>query len=85
MDRWQPTPLLEGGALDRQVLGTQTWPQRPQILLGKPLPNAKYEIMCGSLMGLRAQSVLAVYPPRRPACFPDAAPRSSLLTTATCI
>jgi hypothetical protein len=53
-----PTPLLEGPDLDREVLGTTTWPGRSRILLGEG-----GTINAGSMHGLTAGSILAVRPP----------------------
>lgn len=63
--RRQPTPLIEGGALDREVLGLKTWPSRPKMLLAgrdweKP---GTLQLKAGTLHGLTPGSVLAVYPP----------------------
>jgi hypothetical protein len=68
--RYQPTPLVEGGGLDREVLGLQVWPERPKILLKGPGDTQHtWLVDAGSLHGIRSGSVLAVYPP---AGLPDA-------------
>ncbi|MCP4398359.1 MAG: hypothetical protein GY801_13815 [bacterium] len=61
----QPTPLIEGGALDQEVLGRRTWPKRPKILLGEEEPNQSgiFGLQMGHLQGLHLGDVLAVYPP----------------------
>jgi len=57
------TPLIEGGGLDREVLGLQEWPERPKILLGLPGDiRGTWEMAAGSLHGMRPGTVLAVYP-----------------------
>ena len=63
--RFQPTPVIEGGALDREVLGTQEWTERPDILLGKEDASnpGLFELKMGSLHGLHPGSILEVYPP----------------------
>jgi uncharacterized caspase-like protein len=62
--RFNPTPLIEGGGLDREVLGLREWPERPKILLGLPGDTrGTWEMAAGSLHGLRPGTVLAVYPP----------------------
>jgi hypothetical protein len=64
------TPLIEGGGLDREVLGFREWSARPHILLGLPGDTrGTWELAAGSIHGLRPGTVLAVYPP---AGMPDA-------------
>lgn len=65
LQRFSPTPLLEGGGLDRRVLGLEEWPERPQILLAGADPErpGSFRLRAGSLLGLRPGSVLRVYPP----------------------
>ena len=59
-----PTPLIEGGGLDREVLGLRVWPERPKILLGPPGDTrGTWALDAGSVHGLRPGTMLAVYPP----------------------
>lgn len=55
-------PLIEGseGDLDREVLGLQKWPGRSQIRLTRN-DKKKLNINAGTLRGITAGSVLAVY------------------------
>ena len=48
MPRYSPTPLFEGGGLDRQILGQQTWPERPQLLLGERTSGGAWVLRAGS-------------------------------------
>lgn len=61
--RFQPTPLIEGRSLDRAVLGTEDWPDRPDILVRRDYGKGEVGIAAGYLHGIRPGSVLAVYPP----------------------
>lgn len=61
--RWQPTPLIEGKNLDREVLGVRSWPARPSILLSRNRSGEVLQLAAGNLHGLRPGSVFAVYPP----------------------
>ena len=58
-----PTPLLEGTARDREVLGLRTWPQRPRMLLGDRDLSGQQGLLAGHVHGLRPGTILAVYPP----------------------
>lgn len=58
-----PTPLLEGSALDREVLGLRVWPERPRLLLGDRDLTGAQSLQAGHVHGLRPGTVLAVYPP----------------------
>ena len=40
--RYSPTPLFEGGGLDRRAPRTATWPERPQMLLGDRLASGSW-------------------------------------------
>jgi S1-C subfamily serine protease len=60
--RSQPTPMIEGEGMDREVLGLKEWPDRPKILLSNIL-GRRIEVNWGNLQGLHEQSILAVYPP----------------------
>lgn len=61
LGRSSPTPLIEGGDLDREVLGLTSMPQPPSMLVsGKS--EAGYEIAAGSLQGLTPETILSVYP-----------------------
>lgn len=64
MPRFAPNPLVAGD-LDRRVLGLESWPERPKILLAGEAPDqpGKLRIRAGRLLGLRPGSVLRVYPP----------------------
>lgn len=63
--RSTPNPFVEGGGLDRRVLGLDSWPERPQILLAgmDPARPGRLRLRAGSLHGLRPGSILKVYPP----------------------
>ncbi len=65
MDRIRPTPLVEGGGLDREVLGLTEWPRRPRLRLDGELAGRKghYPLAAGHLAGLTAGTVLTVFPP----------------------
>ena len=63
MGRTHPTPLLEGGGLDREVLGLKEWPDRPTIQLTKEVASGEFELLAGTLRGITKGSVLSVYPP----------------------
>lgn len=58
--RTYPTPLVEGKDRDREVLGARQWPGRSRILLTRDDDGLK--VNAGSLHGLTAGSILAVYP-----------------------
>lgn len=63
--RPSPTPVIEGGGADREVLGLTVWPARPDILLqvsnttGEPTLSVDH----GRIHGMTEESVLAVFPP----------------------
>jgi hypothetical protein len=61
--RFSPTPLFEGGGLDQQVLGQQTWPERPEMLLGPRTSSGAWALRAGSVHGLTVGSILEVFPP----------------------
>ena len=61
--RYSPTPTFEGGGLDRQILGQQTWPERPQMLLGARTAAGSWALRAGSIHGLTVGSILEVFPP----------------------
>jgi hypothetical protein len=63
MGRFTPTPLLAGDSIDREVLGLQTWPARPTLLLGHKNRGGQATLKAGSVHGLYPGTVLAVYPP----------------------
>lgn len=58
-----PTPLIEGGGKDKEVLGNQEWSERPRMLLGDRDLTGKQVLQAGHVHGLRPGAVLAVYPP----------------------
>ncbi|MCC6418852.1 MAG: caspase family protein [Gemmataceae bacterium] len=60
--RTGPTPLIEGTDLDREVLGTKTWPGRSRFALVGDAENG-WKVNAGALHGLTEGSILAVYPP----------------------
>ncbi len=60
--RVSPTPVLEGNGIDREVLGVETFPDRPSIAISGSKFTG-YKINAGALNGLTAGSILAVYPP----------------------
>ncbi len=62
-DRISPTPLIEGGELDREVLGVNEWPSRSRIVLSKTR-DGSWQINAGVLLGINAGSILAVHEPR---------------------
>jgi hypothetical protein len=55
-----PTPLLEGGDRDREVLGLSTWPGRSRMVLAK---KPAWHVNAGALHGLTAGSILQALPP----------------------
>jgi hypothetical protein len=57
-----PTPSIEGGERDREVLGTKRWPGRSRITLSGDAPGG-WRINAGALSGLTSGSVLRVHPP----------------------
>lgn len=60
----QPTPLIEGSEMDREVMGSKLATNRPPITFtGNFFPPALFEVDAGHLMGLREGSVIEVYPP----------------------
>ncbi len=61
--RYSPTPLFEGGGLDRQLLGQATWPERPQMLLADRTASGPWNLRAGSVHGLTVGSILEVFPP----------------------
>jgi hypothetical protein len=61
--RTAPTPLVEGGDLDREVLGMKQWPGRSRIVLTQD-GDGQWRINAGALLGLNQDSILAVYDPR---------------------
>lgn len=63
MPRYSPTPLFEGGGLDREVLGQRMWPERPQILLGERTAAGPWALRAGSVHGLTVGSTLELFPP----------------------
>lgn len=56
-----PTPLVEGGDRDREVLGAQRWPGRSRIVLRAGDDGLR--VTAGALHGLTERSILAVFPP----------------------
>ncbi|MBL8850773.1 MAG: caspase family protein [Planctomycetaceae bacterium] len=54
-------PEIEGTALDRTVLDLQEWPGRSQLTLHRS--ERSDSLTAGSLHGITAGSILAVYPP----------------------
>lgn len=67
---FQPTPLIEGTGLDREVMGKREFRNRPQITFtGIMLPPDSYELSAGHLMGLREGSIVEVF---MPAAAPNA-------------
>jgi hypothetical protein len=57
-----PTPSIEGGDRDREVLGTARWPGRSRILLARDDQGA-WKLNAGAILGLTVGSVLEVRPP----------------------
>ncbi len=62
MGRTFPTPMLEGDARDREVLGLGKQPGRSSIVLS-PQADGKYKINAGSLYDVTSGTILAVFPP----------------------
>lgn len=58
--RYGPSPLLEGGGADREVLGLAVWPNRPAIRLA--VDGATMTVDWGRVHGVRPGSILSVYP-----------------------
>lgn len=66
---FQPTPMIEGGGLDREVMGKNEFPDRPDITFtGVVNPLIGFEVDAGHLMGLRVGSIIEIFPP---AAAPD--------------
>ena len=63
MPRLSPTPLFEGGGLDRQILGQRSWPERPQMLLAERIPGGEWALRAGAVHGLTVGSILELFPP----------------------
>ena len=63
MPRLSPTPLFEGGGLDRQILGQRSGPERPQVLLGGRTTGGSWMLRAGSIHGLSLGTLLEVFPP----------------------
>lgn len=62
MGRMSPTPVLEGTAIDREVLGLDAFPERSRIVL-RENDFGDWEINAGALAGMTKDSILALYPP----------------------
>ena len=63
MGRMSPTPVLEGTAIDREVLGLNAFPERSRIVVSKDRGSNGWKINAGALSGVTKGSVLALYPP----------------------
>ena len=63
MPRLSPTPLFEGGGLDRQIFGQRSGPDRPQVLLGGRATDGSWTLRAGSIHGLSLGTLLEVFPP----------------------
>lgn len=63
--RPSPTPVIEGGGADREVLGLSVWPERPDILLrvSDTGGGRSLSVDHGRIHGLTEDSVLSVFPP----------------------
>jgi hypothetical protein len=61
--RWSPSPALEGGGVDREVLGQRTWPDRPRFLVERGATANTRMLRAGLLHGVRPGTILALYPP----------------------
>jgi len=61
--RYTPTPLFEGGGLDREILGQRTWPERPQMLLGERTSAGPWTLRAGTVHGLSVGSIVELFPP----------------------
>lgn len=59
--RTYPTPLIEGGASDREVLGLREWPRRSHIQVVNN--GGKFRINSGSLHGITPNSILRILNP----------------------
>ena len=62
LGRVAPTPMFEGGGLDREILGVRTWPDRPQMLVAGTSAGG-WDLDAGSVHGLSVGSILEVFPP----------------------
>ncbi len=58
--RHGPSPVLEGGGVDREVLGLAEWPNRPPIRLDSK--DGVLTVDWGTVHGVRPNSILSVYP-----------------------
>ncbi len=64
MGRVKPTPVVEGDALNRQVLGLSEWPDQERILVRRQkFKKDEWIISAGQLRGLNPGSILEVFPP----------------------
>jgi len=67
LNKWEPLPLVEGAAVDREVLGQTEWPSRSTMQLLHDA-NGQLTVTVGELHGLTTGSKLAVFsPPGQPA------------------
>lgn len=62
VQRFASTPAIEGGGLDREILGHRTWPNRPQMTLN-PGSTGTWNLDAGTIQGLTPGSILEVFPP----------------------
>jgi hypothetical protein len=61
-----PTPMCEGGGVNRAILGQQVWARRPALLLGQPVNGTngtRWLLRAGNLDGIAPSSILEVFPP----------------------
>jgi len=64
MGRVKPTPVVEGNALNRQVLGLSEWPDQERILIRRQkFKKEEWIISAGQIRGLNIGSILEVFPP----------------------
>jgi hypothetical protein len=83
MGRTAPTPVIEGGDVNRTVLGDEKWDASFRIVLKKVEDD--FKISAGALHGLTVGSVLAVSPPAGTGDAPVGHVRIESLTTGEAI
>lgn len=80
--RKSPTPLVEGKAQDREVLGIANW-QSPPFRLTRNRAGGPWQVDGGRLAGLTPGSVLSVYAPEGPTAQPAGHVRVARADTLT--
>jgi hypothetical protein len=60
---YQPTPMIEGTALQRSVFSKKEMLGRPSLLLAQQLSLTTFGLRAGALHGITKNTILEVYPP----------------------